>query len=702
MQFERLWAAAAAPLMCTCALASGGGDIVYVDASRPAGGSGESWDAALGTSDGVRLALEIAEPGMEIWVRGGRYVPAPALNPGARFRLRPGVGLYGGFAGGETTLVQRNIEANPTILSGDLADDDTDAVVGINSFQVVVANGADIDGSTVLDGFIIREGDASAEADAPFFRDHGGGVVCRGGARPLIANCTIERNQSRSSGGGVYVIGAGPTFVDTVIRDNESLAGGGGVQIEFSDDSAVRFDRCRILSNFTRGDGAGISAVGETGGSLDIVGSLIAGNQTLPDPGGLHAGGGLNAVGTFAVRMANCTVSGNRSDVGLIGGVRLVGSGTREVANSILWSNVGGSITDPDATITLDHCIVDGGWNGQGAGNLDLDPQLIDAINGSAAVRLGSPAIDAGNNLFVDPGADEDLDGAPRFADDICAADLGVGGGEGGAMIVDIGAAERGSPTLDCDGDGTPDACAIDAGDVPDCNRNGIPDACDIAAGSEDCNANGIPDTCEVANTLVAESDRFEYVGSAIERSFLIETVAPAAGDVLIEGDGRGDFESPDEFVRVEVGGVPVGAIFTRVGNCVNSGADDELIVPMAEWNSIIDGATSVIVRLVPTDTVDTLACGEPVSFMEFVVSYPVAGLNDADMDNIPDGCSKLLCPADLDESLEVNLVDVLIMLSAWGDCPVGEPCVGDLDGSGTVGFDDLLAVLLDWGPCPF
>ncbi|MHC4128990.1 MAG: hypothetical protein ACYS1E_07595 [Planctomycetota bacterium] len=53
-------------------------------------------------------------------------------------------------------------------------------------------------------------------------------------------------------------------------------------------------------------------------------------------------------------------------------------------------------------------------------------------------------------------------------------------------------------------------------------------------------------------------------------------------------------------------------------------------------------------------------------------------------------------CGATLDE--EVNVPDLLVLLSAWGTDPGGSP---DFDGDGDVGITDLLELLTNWGPCP-
>ena len=53
------------------------------------------------------------------------------------------------------------------------------------------------------------------------------------------------------------------------------------------------------------------------------------------------------------------------------------------------------------------------------------------------------------------------------------------------------------------------------------------------------------------------------------------------------------------------------------------------------------------------------------------------------------DGTSPLVlppsCPVDVDGDCEVSVSDMLAVISGWGDCPGGEPCVADIDGDGVV-----------------
>ena len=59
------------------------------------------------------------------------------------------------------------------------------------------------------------------------------------------------------------------------------------------------------------------------------------------------------------------------------------------------------------------------------------------------------------------------------------------------------------------------------------------------------------------------------------------------------------------------------------------------------------------------------------------------------------------VCPADLDNSGDVGVKDLLFLLGAWGPCPKKGDCPADFDDSGVVGVKDLLFLLGNWGPCP-
>jgi len=55
-------------------------------------------------------------------------------------------------------------------------------------------------------------------------------------------------------------------------------------------------------------------------------------------------------------------------------------------------------------------------------------------------------------------------------------------------------------------------------------------------------------------------------------------------------------------------------------------------------------------------------------------------------------------CAGDVDGSGDVDVVDLLALLGAWGPCPA--PCPEDVDQDGVVDVKDLLIVLGSWGAC--
>ena len=101
-------------------------------------GSGTSWKDATGD---LNAALFIAQAGDEIWVGQGTYYPTN--NPKDRkaaFNIPPGIRVYGGFAGNETSLEQRDFRVTKTILSGNIGAKEDYAD---NSYTVVYIKNAD-------------------------------------------------------------------------------------------------------------------------------------------------------------------------------------------------------------------------------------------------------------------------------------------------------------------------------------------------------------------------------------------------------------------------------------------------------------------------------------------------------------------------------------------------------------------------------
>ena len=123
--------------------------------------------------------------GGEVWVAKGTYHPTDSGDREISFQLKSGVALYGGFAGTERELDQRDWEANSTILSGDISKpgDNSD-----NSYHVVQgANDATIDGFTITGGN--ADGDTSC--------DKGGGAIANDYQANLnVSNCTFIGNSA--------------------------------------------------------------------------------------------------------------------------------------------------------------------------------------------------------------------------------------------------------------------------------------------------------------------------------------------------------------------------------------------------------------------------------------------------------------------------------------------------------------------------
>jgi len=218
--------------------------------------SGADWQHAKAT---VQAAINAASEGDEIWVAAGTYpehlqnriVSEAAVN----------VGLYGGFAGDETSRDQRDLAAHRTVLDG------TDSGTVLR-----ITGGAGP--ATRIDGFDIRRGYATGMTNV------GGGIYVLGSG-PVIANNRIVTNLSDGIGGGILLWGyrivppaAQAAITDNQILENRSGDGGAGIAII---GASPEISRNVLARNYTSGQGGGIGCW--TTESSKICSPRIANNR---------------------------------------------------------------------------------------------------------------------------------------------------------------------------------------------------------------------------------------------------------------------------------------------------------------------------------------------------------------------------------------------------------------------------------------
>ncbi len=269
-------------------------ELLFVNGAA-AGGSGESWDSAYASLQDA-LARAAEEPTVrEIWVAAGTY--RTAASDGARtatFSLVSGVALYGGFIGSETMRDERDPQANPTVLSGDLAGDD-DGTRNNDDNALHVVSAIDLSEPATLDGFTIRGGNADATGASS-----GGGLIIDG-ASPRIANCVFEENGALNSGGGAVVIDGGPTFERCRFDSNIAVASAGALSLV---NASPQISDCRFTDNVAFGNGG---AVVTSGSEARFVDCVFEGNSAV-------AGGAVYNGDRSAPRFEGCEFIDNRAE----------------------------------------------------------------------------------------------------------------------------------------------------------------------------------------------------------------------------------------------------------------------------------------------------------------------------------------------------------------------------------------------------
>lgn len=162
---------------------------IYVSPTGNDAFSGNTWQNAKRT---VQAGINTAVAGQQVWVRHGTY--------NERITLKSGVRVFGGFAGNETSLWQRNLVSNVSILDGQAGGS-------------VVTSPSGATPETMIDGFTIRNGLAA----------NGSGINITIGS-PVISNNVIRNNGTTGAtiGAAIYVNTGNPKVLNNIIHANTS------------------------------------------------------------------------------------------------------------------------------------------------------------------------------------------------------------------------------------------------------------------------------------------------------------------------------------------------------------------------------------------------------------------------------------------------------------------------------------------------
>ena len=268
-----------------------------------------SWSTA---SNDLQSVINVAQSGDKIFVAMGTYLPNSLVNTNDAitskdyaFVLKSGVSIYGGFAGTEVNETQR-VAGNETILSGDLSGNDvgetsanTNTYMTANKtdnvYHVVLAIG--LTTTTILDGFTVTKGDASANA-----------------ASTVAVNL---KNVDRRLGGGIYILDSGTSLKISNVKvtinrangDGDSSGGcGSGIYIN---NSSPTIENCEITKSFNM-NASPKTAGSNYGSGMSLVVSSHATITNTIFSENFGGYGGAVAVNGSNPTFTNCTFKNNR------------------------------------------------------------------------------------------------------------------------------------------------------------------------------------------------------------------------------------------------------------------------------------------------------------------------------------------------------------------------------------------------------
>ena len=301
--------------------------VIYITPSGAGTQTGASW---ANSAPGSQLQTKIngAASGSQIWMAAGTYKPNAYPNGCSScgssrdyaFLLKSNVAMYGGFAGTETDISQRNFRTHTTILSGDIGtpNDNSD-----NCFHVVIS--ISNSNTTVLDGCTITEGNANASTEI------------------LVSGTEV----ARYGGGAIYAPYGSLKVSNCLFTSNSAIIAGAAID---AFRSSLQLNNCVFSNN------SGVNALSLIDEPSTITNCIFTGNVTSSNIRN-------SAVYTFYSNsvFTNCIFSSNSSPRATMGNAY----SSPVITNCIFWGNIGGNFDNgTDGAPSVNYSIMQGGYGG--------------------------------------------------------------------------------------------------------------------------------------------------------------------------------------------------------------------------------------------------------------------------------------------------------------------------------------------------
>lgn len=401
--------------------------IIYVDETK--NGNGSSWGNAVAELSDALMAAGENNAITQIWVAKGTYHPGyaapdsinPFCNPSSNrynsFKLVKNVKLYGGFAGGETSINNRDFINNETILSGDFNNDDVVSGSGNtlsisnnteNAYHVLLSAGDA--GTAEIDGFTIRSGKSTDEPGIFYVNNveiisyaAGAGMhICS--SSPVIRNCTFMNNSANEGGGIQISYNATPIISNSSFVRNATIFDGAGLNSGFSNTYWTVYytlTDCIFSGNRAR-YGAGIFNAGAyTSSSINISGCTFTGNSA-------YSGAGIYNSQYASPHINNCTFNSNSASI-FGGGILNTLKSSPQITACAFTENAaqhGGGIYNTEDSLTqITYCNFTGNTSSSGAGayfNTSAFPTISNcSFNGNKAAANGGAVCNVGSQLSI-------------------------------------------------------------------------------------------------------------------------------------------------------------------------------------------------------------------------------------------------------------------------------------------------------------